>query len=221
MDDHTDAKARVLKEYGALNLRAEEVTDELFCQNEFFDARDLVLVKYEMLRRVRIDGQSVTQAARAFGFSRVAFYQAQAAFEEHGLVGLIPKAIISTYLCFFPVTVGMVKGLRSPDPLQLDLMHTYSASRNQTFWKLRWPASMPFLLASLKVAVALSLVGAIVGELPTGAKAGIGARLLAGSYYGQTIQIWSALIIASLMAGCLVALVGVFERIVLKRMGTR
>ena len=138
-----------------------------------------------------------------------------------GLVGLIPKAIISTYLCFFPVTVGMVKGLRSPDPLQLDLMETYSASRVQIFWKLRWPASTPFLLASLKVAVALSLVGAIVGELPTGAKAGIGARLLAGSYYGQTIQIWSALIVASLMAGCLVGLVGVAERQVLKRMGSR
>lgn len=138
-----------------------------------------------------------------------------------GLVGLIPKAIISTYLCFFPVTVGMVKGLRSPDPLQLDLMQTYSASKAQIFWKLRWPASTPFLLASLKVAVALSLVGAIVGELPTGAKAGIGARLLAGSYYGQTIQIWSALIVASLMAACLVGLVGAAERLALKRMGTR
>ena len=138
-----------------------------------------------------------------------------------GLVGLIPKAIISTYLCFFPVAVGMVKGLRSPDPLQLDLMRTYSASKAQIFWKLRWPASTPFLLASLKVAVALSLVGAIVGELPTGAKAGIGARLLAGSYYGQTIQIWSALIVASLMAGCLVGLVGAAERLALKRMGTR
>lgn len=91
MDDRTDAKAKALKEYGALNLRAEDVTDELFCQNEFFDTRDLVLVKYEMLRRVRIDGQSVTQTARAFGFSRVAFYQARAAFEEQGLVGLIPK----------------------------------------------------------------------------------------------------------------------------------
>ena len=138
-----------------------------------------------------------------------------------GLVGLIPKAIISTYLCFFPVAVGMVKGLRSPDPLQLDLMETYSASKAQTFWMLRWPASTPFLLASLKVAVALSLVGAIVGELPTGARAGIGARLLAGSYYGQTIQIWSALIVASLMAGCLVWLVGAAERQVLRRMGSR
>ena len=91
----------------------------------------------------------------------------------------------------------MVKGLRSPDPLQLDLMRTYSASRAQVFWKLRWPASVPFLFASLKVAIAISLVGAIVGELPTGAQAGLGARLLSGSYYGQTVQIWSALVMAA------------------------
>ncbi len=136
-----------------------------------------------------------------------------------GLVGLVPKAIISTYLCFFPVTVGMVKGLRAPDPLQLDLMRTYHASVAQTFWRLRWPASMPYLLASLKVAIALSLVGAIVGELPTGASAGIGARLLVGSYYGQTIQIWSALITASILAGCLVGLVGFVETQVRRRMG--
>ena len=91
MDNRTDAKTKVLTEYGALNWRAEKVTDELFARNEFFDPRDLVLVKYEMLRRVRIDGQSVTQAARGFGFSRVAFYQAQAAFEKEGLAGLIPR----------------------------------------------------------------------------------------------------------------------------------
>ena len=64
---------------------------------------------------------------------------------------------------------------------------------------------MPFLFASLKVAVALSLVGAIVGELPTGAQAGLGARLLAGSYYGQTVQIWAALVAAAFVAGALVA----------------
>ena len=136
-----------------------------------------------------------------------------------GLKGLIPKAIISTYLCFFPITISMVKGLRSPDVLQMDLMRTYSANRWQTFWMLRWPASMPFLFTSLKVAVAISLVGAIVGELPTGAQAGLGARLLAGSYYGQTIQIWSALVTAAALAASLVILVGVIERIVLKRMG--
>jgi NitT/TauT family transport system permease protein len=136
-----------------------------------------------------------------------------------GLKGLIPKAIISTYLSFFPVTVGMVKGLRSPDPIHLDLMRTYNASRAQVFWKLRWPSSMPFLFASLKVAIAISLVGAIVGELPTGAQAGLGARLLAGSYYGQTVQIWAALVAAALMTGVLVGVIGLGNRLVLNRMG--
>ena len=82
-----------------------------------------------------------------------------------GLSGLVPKAMISTYLSFFPVVVGMVKGLRSPDLMLMDLMHTYKASRWQVLWKLRLPASVPFLFASMKVAIAISLVGAIVGEL--------------------------------------------------------
>ncbi len=136
-----------------------------------------------------------------------------------GVSGLLPKAFISTYLAFFPIVVGMVKGLRSPDALQTDLMRTYNASANQSFWKLRLPASMPYLFASMKVAVAASLVGAIVGELPTGAVAGLGARLLAGSYYGQTIQIWSALIAAAILAASLVAIVGLAGRIVERRMG--
>jgi NitT/TauT family transport system permease protein len=138
-----------------------------------------------------------------------------------GLTGLIPKSIISMYLCFFPVTIGMVKGLRSPDPLQLDLMETWNASALQTFWKLRWPSSVPFLFASLKVAVAISLVGAIVGELPTGAQAGLGARLLSGSYFGQTVQIWSALVMAAILGATMVACVGLIERLVLNRMGAR
>ncbi|NDW04638.1 ABC transporter permease subunit [Jiella sp. 40Bstr34] len=138
-----------------------------------------------------------------------------------GVQGLLPKAFISTYLSFFPVTVGMVKGLRAPDRMLTDLMHTYSASPLQTLMKLRFPASLPFLFTSMKVAVAASLVGAIVGELPTGAVAGLGARLLAGSYYGQTIQIWSALVMASLMAAVLVWLVGLCERAALKRQGAR
>ena len=136
-----------------------------------------------------------------------------------GLVGLLPKSIISAYLCFFPVTIGMVKGLSSPDPMQLDLMRTYNAGRWQTFWKLRWPAAVPFLFASLKVAVAISLVGAIVGELPTGAQAGLGARLLVGSYYGQTIQIWAALFVAAAVAALMVHAVGFAERAALKMMG--
>src|SRR5690606_9556396 len=104
---------------------------------------------------------------------------------------LVSKALISTYLSFFPVVGGMVKGFRSPESIQLDLMRTYNASRAQVFWKLRFPTALPYLFTSMKVGVAASLVGAIVGELPTGAVAGLGARLLGGSYYGQTIQIWS------------------------------
>jgi NitT/TauT family transport system permease protein len=138
-----------------------------------------------------------------------------------GLTGLIPKSLISMYLCFFPVTIGMVKGLRSPDPLQLDLMRTYSATELQCFRKLRWPAAIPFLFASLKVAIAISLVGAIVGELPTGATAGLGARLLTGSYYGQTIQIWSALLMAALLGMALVWAVGLAETLTLRRMGVQ
>lgn len=136
-----------------------------------------------------------------------------------GLQGLVPKAIISAYLSFFPVVVCMVKGLRSPDQMQLDLLKTYNASGAEAFWKLRLPASMPYLFTSLKVGMAASLVGAIVGELPTGAVAGLGARLLSGSYYGQTVQIWAALFAAAIVAAGMVMLIGVMERRTLKRMG--
>lgn len=136
-----------------------------------------------------------------------------------GMQGFIPKAIIATYLSFFPITVGMVKGLRAPSGMQLDQMKTWNASGFQGFLRLRLPSSMPYLFTSLKVAVAASLVGTIIGELPTGAVAGLGARLLAGSYYGQTVQIWSALFGAAFLAALLILAVGVFERIVTKRMG--
>ncbi|MCB1403666.1 MAG: ABC transporter permease subunit, partial [Rhodobacteraceae bacterium] len=76
-----------------------------------------------------------------------------------GVAGLLPKALISMYLSFFPVVVGMVKGFRSPETMLLDQMRTWNASPAQTFWKLRWPAALPYLFASLKVAVAASLVG--------------------------------------------------------------
>jgi NitT/TauT family transport system permease protein len=138
-----------------------------------------------------------------------------------GLTGLLPKSIISMYLCFFPVTIGMVKGLTSPDPMQLDLMQTYNASTRQVLWKLRFPAAMPFLFASLKVAVTIALTGAIVGELPTGAQGGLGARMLGGSYYGQTIQIWAALVAAAALAASLVFAVGWTERLVGVKMGAR
>ena len=136
-----------------------------------------------------------------------------------GITGLLPKAIIAAWLSFFPVLVGMVKGLRTPDAMQLDLMHSWNASRAQQFWHLRLPSSMPYLFASLKVAIAAALVGTIVGELPAGATAGLGARLLSGSYYGQTVQIWAALFAAAIQAALLVMLIGWIERLTLRRMG--
>ena len=138
-----------------------------------------------------------------------------------GITGLIPKALISTYLSFFPVAVGMVKGLRSPEINHLDLMRTYNASRGDVFWKLRLPTSVPYLFASMKVAIAASLVGAIVGELPTGAVAGIGAKLLSGSYYSQTIDIFAALVAGSVVAVLLVTAVGLVGRLTERAMGAR
>ena len=136
-----------------------------------------------------------------------------------GIQGLLPKAIISAYLSFFPVVVGMVKGLRSPDGMQLDLLRTYHASPAQGFWKLRLPASVPYLFASLKIGISASLVGAIVAELPTGARAGFGARMLVGDQYGQPLVTWAALFAAAITAAALVGLFSLLERLTLRRMG--
>jgi NitT/TauT family transport system permease protein len=135
-----------------------------------------------------------------------------------GISGLVPKAIIAAYLSFFPVVVGMVKGLRSPDAMQLDLLRTYNANAAQGLKKLRLPSSMPYLFASLKVGIAASLVGTIVAELPLGG-AGLGTRLLAGSYYGQTIQIWATLFAAAILAATMVGVIGWMQRRALRRMG--
>ncbi len=136
-----------------------------------------------------------------------------------GIQGLFPKSLIAAYLSFFPVVVGMVKGLRAPDGMQLDLLRTYHASGAQGFWKLRLPASMPYLFASLKIGIAASLVGTIVAELPTGAKAGFGARMLVGDQYGQPLVSWAALFAAALTAAALVAVLSLIERGTLRRMG--
>lgn len=133
--------------------------------------------------------------------------------------GILPKAVIAAYLSFFPVVVGMVKGLRSPDHMQLDLLKTYNASKSRTFWALRLPSSAPYLFTSLKIGMAAALVGAIVSELSAVPLRGLGARMLTGSYYGQTIQIWAALFAAAAMAATLVAMIGWIERRSLRKMG--
>jgi NitT/TauT family transport system permease protein len=136
-----------------------------------------------------------------------------------GFSGTAPKAVIAMYLCFFPVTVAMVVGLRSPQTIETEMMHTYAASRWQSLWLLRLPAALPFLFPALRVGVAAGLVGAMVAELPTGAVAGLGARLLTGSYYGQTVQIWSALVMSALLGLALTGAVALVERLVLRKRG--
>jgi transposase len=91
MAKRKDAKSKALRDHGSLNARPQDVNDEMFQESEFFDPRDIVQVKYEMLRRVRVEGISITRATEMFGFSRPVFYQAQAAFEREGLPGLVPK----------------------------------------------------------------------------------------------------------------------------------
>lgn len=134
---------------------------------------------------------------------------------------LVSKVIIAAYLSYFPVLVGMIKGLRSPDPMQLDMLKTYGASEGQGFFKLRLPASVPYLFASLKVGIAASLVGAIVGELPTGAIEGLGARMLVGSQFGSPIMVWAALFAAAILGGVLILTVRLAEGLVTRRMGVR
>ena len=86
-----DPKVEALRRHGTLNPHPDTVADPLFATVDFFDARDLVQIKYEMVRRVRVDGEPVTHSAAAFGFSRPSFYQAQAALDQGGLSALVPK----------------------------------------------------------------------------------------------------------------------------------
>ena len=138
-----------------------------------------------------------------------------------GFSGVLPKAVIAMYLCFFPVTVAMVQGLRSPQKIDTELLYTYAASGWQAFWILRLPAALPFLFPALRVGIAAGLVGAMVAELPTGAQAGLGAKLLTGSYYGNTVGIWSALLMSALLGLALTAAVAALERLSLRHYGNQ
>jgi transposase len=112
-----DAKAEALRAQGALHPRPDAVRDPLFGSHEFFDARDLVQVKYEMVRRVEIDGHSVAQTTDAFGCSRPTFYHAQTAFKAHGIPGLVPrKRGPRGAHKLDDAVMGVVNALRTDDP---------------------------------------------------------------------------------------------------------
>lgn len=131
---------------------------------------------------------------------------------QYGVQGFLPKAIIAAYIAFFPVAVGMSRGLRSAEPLHLDLMRTYHASGAQTFRLLRFPASLPHLFTALKVAVTSALVGSIVAEISTISFAGLGKMLAENSRASDTVALWVIMAYGALLGVALVALVNAAER---------
>ena len=113
--------------------------------------------------------------------------------------GLTSIVIIATYLTFFPVTIAMLRGLRSPDPRAIELMRSYAASRWDIYWKLRLPASVPYLFTALKIAAAASIVGTIIGEGPGGVQQGLGRAILTFNqqYITGPEKLWATIIVAS------------------------
>jgi NitT/TauT family transport system permease protein len=127
---------------------------------------------------------------------------------------LLPTAIIGAYICFFPVVVSTVKGLRSVDPLILDLMKSYAATPLQVFRNVRFPAAVPFVFTGLKLGTAAALVGALVAETESNNKRGLGFQILGQVQTGNVADVWILLLISALLGISLVSLVGFLQRIV-------
>jgi NitT/TauT family transport system permease protein len=130
----------------------------------------------------------------------------------------LAKAIVAAYLTFFPVTIGMLRGLRSVPPDALDLMRSYAASTGQTFWKLRLPSALPFLFTSFKIAATASVIGALVAELPAGSKNGIGVEILktAQFYNSNPPQLYATVIVAGLIGLFFYGVVALAERLIVR-----
>ena len=124
--------------------------------------------------------------------------------------------LISAYLTFFPVTINTLRGLRSPHPSAVELMRSYAAGEGQILWKLRVPAALPYIFTALRVSATASVIGAIVGELPSGIGDGLGRALLTYSYYyvSGPEKLYAAIFVAALVGLAFVALVSVVERLV-------
>ena len=136
-----------------------------------------------------------------------------------GLQGWGSVAVIAAYLTFFPVAVNTLRGLQSADPRALELMRTYAASRWTVLWKLRVPASMPFVFSALKVAATASVVGAIIGELPSGLQSGLGGAILNfNQYYSiEPQELWATNIVAALLGIAFFVVVVAAERAIVRR----
>ena len=127
--------------------------------------------------------------------------------------GWVPVAVISAYLTFFPVTINTLRGLLSPDPVALELLRSYAASRWTVLWKLRLPSALPYLFTALKVSATSSVVGAIVGELPSSRSDGLAAAILraSGNYAAEPEKLWAAILMASLVGMLFFAAVSLVE----------
>lgn len=132
-------------------------------------------------------------------------------------ISLAAKVVVAAYLVFFSVTVSMVKGFKSVDPLAYDLMRSYAASPWQIYRKVRFPVALPYLFTGVKVGATASLVGAIIAELPFGSTTGIGARLLVATTYSETIVWWSTMLAAAVLGVVIFTIINLLERLILPR----
>jgi len=133
--------------------------------------------------------------------------------------GWLPVAVISAYLTFFPVTINTLRGLLSPDPMALELMRSYAAPAWAVLWKLRVPAALPYIFTALKVSATGSVVGAIVGELPSSRSDGLAAAILrhSGNYASEPEKLWATIVIAALVGILFFSAVSLVERWVMRR----
>jgi NitT/TauT family transport system permease protein len=131
--------------------------------------------------------------------------------------GWVSVAVISAYLTFFPVTINTLRGLRSPDPVAVELMRSYAASNWQTLWKLRFPAALPYIFTALKVSATASVVGAIIGELPSGIRDGLGGAILNFNQYYITgpEKLWASILITAVVGIAFYLIIIALERLTL------
>jgi NitT/TauT family transport system permease protein len=136
---------------------------------------------------------------------------------------VISVVIIATYLTFFPVTIAMIRGLRSPDPRALELMRSYAASRWSVFWKLRMPASLPYLFTALKISATASIVGAIVGEGPGGIPNGLGRAIINfnSQYISGPEKLWATIVACAVLGILFFTLIRIAEVLALRGRGAR
>ncbi|TME30796.1 MAG: ABC transporter permease [Chloroflexi bacterium] len=135
--------------------------------------------------------------------------------------GWTSVALVSAYLTFFPVTIAGIRGLTSPDPRALELMSSYAASWSTVLWKVRFPAALPYLFTAAKISATASVVGAIVGEEPTGIRGGLGRAILEFNtqYTTGPQKLWATVIVAAALGILFFAVVRLAEMVVLRDRG--